>query len=462
MKLSNLYSAQSLLLEMGAKKSCPVCGHPMTNYHFYRNGGWYCKSTSLQNPGPGADMAAVQAALKSGQAPRVSGSATPTTPTASSTPKTPATPRAQTQAAATPATPQDPMKARIQAWMTEHSIADSFTINDDNSVSVDGDAQFVDVRYKRLPVTFKSISGDCHLSGSSLESLIGLPTEIGGDFAMMGCSIQSMDGMPKVIKGDFNAAGDTTWATFANSGLEYVGGDMHLGDVALMDTKGFPAEIGGDLIMTNCKNLKSLEGMSQKIGGSVNFELAAKLDSLKGICQDIGGNLQLNRAALLTNLEGLGHVGGSFLLKACPRMASLKGIQSNINGSLDVSGCPLKTIDGFPHTINGDFSFDASHMDSLGGIHKVVKKVNGSLRVSGIASVKYDNNKAAYVLLGFNTSRILSLGLIKGVKSISDPTSNNFSKPIVQILNQMYSGDIDIHEAQEQLIDGGYGKIARI
>jgi len=83
-----------LILEMGAAKQCPNCGHPMAGYHYYYKGEWKCKSTSINNPAPGF--------TPTGVSPATAGGVTPT-------PAAPTQPPQTTSPVAAPAVPKQPV-----------------------------------------------------------------------------------------------------------------------------------------------------------------------------------------------------------------------------------------------------------------------------------------------------------------------------------------------------------------
>lgn len=126
-------------------------------------------------------------------------------------------------------------------------IIGNFTVNDDNTIDVDGD---VDLSYSsivEMPFKFGKVTGDFNCSNNNLESLEGSPYEVGGKFT---CSYNHK----------------------------------------LKNLKGSPVEVYGDFKCSQCRNLESLNGMPLEIGGDFICYLNPKLKEMDSI-SNINGEI---------------------------------------------------------------------------------------------------------------------------------------------------------------------------
>jgi len=253
------------LVEMGAAKQCPNCGHPMAGYHYYYKGEWKCKSTSINNPAPGFTPTGVSPATAGGTTP------TPVAPTTAKPTPTPATvspplpakqstgPVAKTAPPSTvsPApqksTPlthdvtlgNGDIKAKITKWLT-HVGVENFTINPDLTVDVDGDVYFGTHRWTEFPVKFGVIKGNFICAVGHLESCVNFPDEVEGECDITGQQLKSLKGFPSKV------------------GTGVHGGGVDISFTPLTSMDGISEEINGDLVMTDTR-ISSLEGIADKI-----------------------------------------------------------------------------------------------------------------------------------------------------------------------------------------------------
>jgi hypothetical protein len=110
-----------------------------------------------------------------------------------------------------------------------------------------------------------------------------------------------------------------------------------------------------------------------------------------------------------------------------------------INGNFSFAGTSsADSFEGFPHTIKGHFSLYTSKINSVTGIDKVIKCINGD------------------IVLNHNSTHLLGLLLIQGVNKIDVDRG-----PVDVILNK-YLGTGDILSAQDELIDAGFIDQARL
>lgn len=465
MKLSSLTSP-SLLLEMAAKKVCPVCGHGMVNYHYYYKGGFKCKSTSLAAPDvPAAKQAATDLiaagypATLDGLKAQTQGLAPGATPTSAPT-KTASPKSTPTKVAApSPTVAYSGDQEKIANWLTRNKIT-TFVINEDNSVDVTGDLNLDGLRHEKLPVKFKSVSGSVSLVGALLKTLEGLPDEIAGDFDVSSLALDNVNGFPVKVHGSCHLGRTTIKTTLANSQLSHIGGDLVLDQVDADSFVGLPEYVGGDFFVTDCPNLRSLKGMPKTIGGDCHMP-CRQLKNLEGIAQKIGGDLSMVSPGFIQSCTGIGEVGGSIDLNVRGASFNFSELPRHVHGNLsiqtDITG--TTSLNGFPDQVDGDVNIDLSKLTEVGKFHKFIKKMNGTLRIGSIVG-EYNSILAnSYPLTGKN---LLSIPLIKGIKEVYIRSSGDAPKRISTMLNRCIQGDIDIHELQEQLIDAGFSQIARL
>lgn len=475
MKLSSL-TVPALLLEMAAKKVCPVCGHGMVNYHFYYKGGFKCKSTSLAAPDVAAAkqsaadlIAAGYPATLDGLKAQTQGLAPGSTPTTA-----PTKPRATSTKVSSPTAPATPAKPaasysghqeKIANWLKANKIT-NFTINDDNSVDVDGDLVLDGLRFEKLPVNFKSVTGSVSLVGALLKTLEGLPDEINGDLNISALKLDSVDGFPMKVHGDCHLGAITVKSTLSSSRLAHVEGDLIINSYDAPTFAGLPGYVGGDFIVTDSKNLESLSGMPREIGGNCQFSIK-KLRSLRGMAKKVGGDFDIAGSTAIDSIAGLGEVGGSIRIIVHGQKFSFSDLPRKINGSLTVQTAgafPIESLDGFPDEVNGDINMALAYLKTPGKFNKHIKKMNGVLRIGPFAGGYNQDASKSYPLIGAN---LLSIPLIKGIKEVyiqpgGGAITGNQIRQITSMINRCIQGDIDIHELQEQLIDAGFTQYARL
>jgi hypothetical protein len=110
-----------------------------------------------------------------------------------------------------------------------------------------------------------------------------------------------------------------------------------------------------------------------------------------------------------------------------------------VDGYFDVSCTSIKSLRGFPHTINGSFACNHSGIQSLSGIDKIIKRISGRIICS-------------------HPTHMLGLLLIDGVTEITTSGWPQDSGPwdkLDQIMNNHLTTH-DIVAAQDELIDAGY------
>lgn len=471
MKLSSL-TVPTLLVEMAAKKACPVCGHGMVNYHYYYKGGFKCKSTSLAAPDVTAAKQAAADLVAAGYPPTLDGLKAQTQGLAPGSTPTTAPTKPKTVSAKSPAAPTVPaaptqtyagIQEKIAKWLTTNSITD-FTINDDNTVDVRGDLNLDGLRHAKLPVKFNHVTGSVSLAGAMLTTLEGLPEEINGDFDITSVKLDNVTGFPLKIHGDCHLGHIEIASTLATSQLSHVEGDLVIAELVADSLVGLPSYVGGDFIMRDNDKIKTLKGMPKTIVGNCQFP-ARQLKSFEGITQDIGGSLRVVSPGFVKSSVGLGKIGGSIDISVVGGPGfDFADLPRRIDGNLTVrtNSSGIASLEGFPDEVNGDINIEMNKLIVPGKFNKLIKKMNGTLRIGGILS-DYVYNGPDQTITAKN---LLSIALIKGIKELhvvgnySDKTKS--AEKLNTLFNRCIQGDMDIHELQEQLIDAGFSQLARL
>ena len=131
-------------------------------------------------------------------------------------------------------------REEVEAWLKKMNI-ESYTINEDLTVDVNGD---VDIMYKNisvLPIKFKNVAGHFSCSGNNLTSLEGCPREVGGDFYCSFNNLTSLKGAPREVDGGFYCSGNNL--TSLEDGPKEVGGSFYCADNNLTSLEGAPREV---------------------------------------------------------------------------------------------------------------------------------------------------------------------------------------------------------------------------
>lgn len=89
----------------------------------------------------------------------------------------------------------------------EHGI-ENYTINDDNSIDVDGQVDLFHDQLTILPLKFNIVNGNFDCGNNYLKSLNNAPSEVYGDFYCDKNELESLEGAPMYIKGDVMVDGN--------------------------------------------------------------------------------------------------------------------------------------------------------------------------------------------------------------------------------------------------------------
>ena len=95
-------------------------------------------------------------------------------------------------------------KKTIEIILKKYKIV-KYTINNDESVNIDGDVYLNDRKFKELPVNFRKVTRYFYCDNCPyLSSLKGAPKEVGESFFCCDCSnLSSLKGAPEKVGGYF-------------------------------------------------------------------------------------------------------------------------------------------------------------------------------------------------------------------------------------------------------------------
>ena len=480
LKLISKLAVEGFLREMSAIKLCPSCGKSMAANHYWYKGGWKCKGVSKA---PTVGTVGTAPVLSPAASPTPLEPSTPVAPPTASAPPTKRVTKAPTAASSNP-----DLHGKIKKWLDDHKIK-GYTIAPDMSVSVIGSVNLMNTGWKKLPVKFTSVKQDFNCINGHLETFENFPDQIGGSLHCQMNNFSSLDHFPTDV-----------------------GGSIVIHDNPITSLNGLPESINGNLMVGHCK-LTTLEGMPSHIAGSIeihdNLELTSlrglpkdtmklrplgrlpKLISLEGMPSDIHGNFQLSDATSLQSLNGMGEIRGDFKIIGASNLTSLEGMNlvsgeitldfgaTGKMGSLVGLTRPYKKLsiegnygsfEGMPTEINdaylampsnrsfehisptvhgmlmlADCAADDSTGISLLGIHKHIKVVEGALEVGFVVS----NG-------GLGILRIKKLTSVQFNRTLTE------TNHLGEVLSKAITNGTDILEVQEQLLDAGLDKYARL
>ena len=147
----------------------------------------------------------------------------------------------------------------------------NYTINKDLSIDVDGDVSLRYLNIIKLPLKFKSVSGNFFIDNNKLKTLENCPIDIGGDFYAYKNNFESLKFFPKKI-----------------------GGDIYISYNKIKNLEGLPDIVNGSLYVNRC-SLTSLLGCPRIIEDI----FSAANNSIKSIK---GGPLKCKDMILNSNL----------------------------------------------------------------------------------------------------------------------------------------------------------------
>jgi len=114
----------------------------------------------------------------------------------------------------------------------------NYTINDDMSISVEGDVNLPHKNLKSLPIKFKEVGGYFYCYNNQLTSLEYCPETVDGDFSCSNNQLTSLEGCPKTVGGHFYC--NDNQLTSLEYCPESVGGSFYCSYNQLTNFDGLP------------------------------------------------------------------------------------------------------------------------------------------------------------------------------------------------------------------------------
>lgn len=133
-------------------------------------------------------------------------------------------------------------------------------------------------------------------------------------------------------------------------------------------------------------------------------------------------------------------VGGVFSIND-NKIESFVGCPNTVNHSVDISGNPASSLEGIPRVIKGSLQAQSMpNITSLQGIDELIDEVH---------DIDFTNTPIQ--------SHVLGLLLINGLTQVTTGNSD-----LDDILNKHLAGDRDEFACQEELVEAGFSKFARM
>ncbi len=155
---------------------------------------------------------------------------------------------------------------------------------------------------------------------------------------------------------------------------------------------------------------------------------------------NVAGSVDLSGLKLERLPVKFGSVGGGFNCNG-NLLPSLVGAPSAVGGNFFCSYNRLTALEGAPGTVGGYFGCGNNRLTSLVGVHKILRRVDGSLHIWG--------NKIK--------SGGIGLVLVEGLTKI------DADQPALRIINKyLGQGMKGVLRCQEELHDAGFEEYAKI
>ena len=120
----------------------------------------------------------------------------------------------------------------IDIELLKRCITDTYTINDDGSIDVDGSVYINNRDLIKIPFKFRNVSGYFNCVNNQLTSLEGAPNPVRRDFDCSNNQLTSLEGAPSSV-----------------------GSNFYCSDNQLTSLEGAPSSVGGDFDCTSNPNL---------------------------------------------------------------------------------------------------------------------------------------------------------------------------------------------------------------
>lgn len=212
---------------------------------------------------------------------------------------------------------------KITEWLDSIGVK-NYSINQDMSVTVNGNLLLDDKNLTEIPVKFKEVHGGIDVTSNKIKRLDWCPSIVKGSLEAWDNEIETLVGGPIEIEGSFD-----------------------IDNNKLTNLQGAPKKVGGAFIITSNK-LSSLVGCPEIVGEYFKASICG-ITHLDDLPRSIGTNVYLQNNNI-SNLKGIGKLiksintknsskGGRIVLSANPIETGLSGIL-NINGVKNIEYQP--------------------------------------------------------------------------------------------------------------------------
>ncbi len=167
-----------------------------------------------------------------------------------------------------------------------------YTINENESIDVEGDVDLSDKNLDEIPLNFNMVSGDFNIDGNDLTDLKGSPKSVGGSFGCAENKLESLKYGPISVGGDFYCEHNNLL------GLTYcpksIGGNIHCSSNSLIDFIGIPEYFNNFLFVDDnpVYSIYKLFGDASKITLFNEYDIIrgnqVVLDRLNDFLSDVG------------------------------------------------------------------------------------------------------------------------------------------------------------------------------
>jgi len=243
--------------------------------------------------------------------------------------------------------------------------------------------------------------------------------DVDGSFKADGMDLKDLYGIKfGTIKGDFNIS-DNDLVNLDGCPKE-VHGYFSCSANFLNSLEGGPDSVKGDYICTN-NSLFNLDFIAKDFNGL--YASGNDLEHLGDLPQNINGDFFINDNALLKSLDGSPKiVGGDYDCSNC-KLESLGGGPKEVGGSFNCENNKLDSLAGGPEYIGGHFTLSYNKVNSLEGIARgantidIVKNPISSLQGIDFKSVNkiyHSHNLLPREVLNFQLEYLKERGNLNG------------------------------------------------
>lgn len=199
----------------------------------------------------------------------------------------------------------------------------NYDIRPDGKIDVQGPVYITYCKFKKLPLSFGNISGDCDFMGTSLTTLEGAPEKVGGFFRIQSTKCTSLKGAP-----------------------EYVGKDFYCTGVPITSLEYSPSHIGGFIDVRHTK-IPNLIGLTSDVKSVYCGEDYA-FRSFEG-CPEVLDDFKCISGGI-TSLEYSPKTVNNYTIMTCQNLETLDGIPKSMDTLLIQFCRKIKNI-SMPHAI---------------------------------------------------------------------------------------------------------------